>query len=228
LDGQFFDYYDRLPSSIINELLYELTTHPSSVRIASEIIMERFNTLPQNIRYLLFKIAGSEFAHISFGLTLPHYFPKLQKKTRNRLLWILNKNREGIYSVPPVICKYYDQLPLKIKNLLPQLARDKDAAGSVARSIIEHYDRLPGIVRNLLPELAKDKDSARTVAGAITYVINKLPRSLRYDMLLTLSENKDAAGSVAWILKDMWKSIPPNIKIRFSKIMDKHGMSIHS
>ncbi len=223
-----FDYYDMLPSSIVNELLYELTTHPNSVRIASEIIMQRFTTLPKNIQRLLFKIAGSKFAHISFGLTLPYHFPNLQKKTRNRLLWILNKNREGIYSVPPVICAYYDQLPLKIRNLLPQLARDKEAAGSVARSIIENYDRLPDIVTNLLPELAKDKNSARSVAGAITYVIDKLPRGLRYDLLLTLSENMDAAGSVAWILKDKWNSIPPNIKIRFSKIMDKHGMSIQS
>ena len=60
----------------------------------------------------------------------------------------------------------------------------------------------------------------------LPYVINKLPRSLRYDLLLTLSEIR-GPGSVAWILKDKWNSIPPNIKIKFSKIMDKHGMSIH-
>ena len=223
-----FDYYDRLPSSIVNELHYELTTHPSSVRIASGIIMEQFTTLPENIQRLLFKIAGSEFAHISVGLTLPNHFPNLQRKTRNRLLWILNKNPDGIYSVPPIICSYYDELPLKIKNLLPEMARNKDAAGSVARSIIEHYDQLPDMVRSLLSEMAENKDAVRSIAGAITYVINKLPRALRYDLLLSLSVSKDAAGSVAWILKDMWKSIPANIKIRFSKIMDDHGISIHS
>ena len=107
---------------------------------------------------------------------------------------IEQESRGNLSSSSCNLCVLVDQLPLKIKSLLPSAWLEiRSTAGSVARSILRSNTLIAylTVLGNYFLNWLRTRTLRDQLPVQLPYVINKLPRSLRYDLLLTLSENEE-------------------------------------
>jgi hypothetical protein len=119
---------------------------------------------------LLLKLAEKQAAwYVAYIIN--DNFDKMPGNVRNELLLKLTENkRTARYAtaddlsvpvgmnlslivgrvVPRVVAANFDKLPDNVRNLLFNLAEDKEAAVYVARAVAENFDKLPENVRNEL------------------------------------------------------------------------------
>jgi hypothetical protein len=82
-----------------------------------------------------------------------------------------------------------------VRNLLLQLADNKDAAKSVAHLIASNFNKLPENIRNLLFILANKKCAAGFLVAAAAQDYFQLSENVRDQLLLKVANNKHGAQS---------------------------------
>jgi hypothetical protein len=190
--------YDRLPENIQN-ILITLTEKEETAEKAAHAIAENYDRLPGAVQKALITLTEREETAGKAAQAIIHNYDGLPRKVQNLLITVTEKDTTARH-IARFIAYNFDYLCESVKNvLLVHLAEKKETAKTIAWIAEEHFDAIPDAVRNILIQRLSKKAGA-DAAGLLINHFDAFPHDVRTPVLLTLSQNRDAAVRVAQIV----------------------------
>jgi Mg/Co/Ni transporter MgtE len=206
---------NNISKKIFSEVLLKVSDIDEAAWNVAFFVANNFDTLPENVRNLLFTLSERYETANSVAMAVASNFDKLPENVRDILFTLSKKDEASFFSASGVawaVIQNFDALPADVKNLLFKLSENNETAGGVAMAVAENPYDLPKNVRNkLLLKLSEKDKAAWGVAEAIIENFDNLPENVR-NLLFKLSEVDKAAEGVAEAVANNFDSLPENVR----------------
>ncbi len=194
--GDFIiDNFDKIPVTIQSQILLKLSDMDEHLSSVAKFIRDSYKSyqLPEDLRNkLLIKISKKPFVASYILEYLRYNFDKLPNDVGNQLLINLSEPNLLISGDVRILC---DIIGKNFNNLLQN-------------------------VQNILFKLSESKDTAIAVAWSVTNHFNNIPKDIRNELLLKLSEsvyNESDSGLLGKVAWKFWLLKEPEKTVRFGQ-----------
>ncbi|MCK4244720.1 MAG: hypothetical protein KAX20_03750, partial [Candidatus Omnitrophica bacterium] len=206
---------NNISKKIFSEVLLKVSDIDEAAWNVAFFVANNFDTLPENVRNLLFKLSERYKTANAVAMAVASNFDKLPENVRDILFTLSKKDEASFFSASGVawaVIQNFDVLPTYVRNLLFKLAEKNETAGRVAMVVADGFYDLPKNVRNkLLLKLSEKDKAAWGVAEVIVENFDDIPKNVR-SLLFKLSEEDKAAEGVAEAVADNFDNLPENVR----------------
>jgi hypothetical protein len=219
--------YDNLPDNI-RKLLYKLADSNKTAGAAASAVNRCFDKLPPHVREGLIRRLSKHKRYDPVWIvsqTIAIYYDKLPDDIR-KLLYKLVDNNKTAGAAASAVNRCFDKLPPEQRNeMIRKLANTREV-GDVSDIITKNYGKLPDEIRKLLYKLADKRIpffglyDPWAISNAISENFDNLPLDVICELLKRLSQDKQAAFGVAYVIAENFYKLPEDIRALFFKITD--------
>jgi len=147
-------YPTRINKEIFSELLLKLSERSKIPQTIASVVAKNYDTLPEEVRRLLFKISKIDDAAYNLVWDVYINFNKLPEDVRNKLLLKLSEKDSAASGVAEVVAFYFDELPENVQNLLDHL--QKPLQQVIRDTSVEDGLLALHLISNALPKVEQD------------------------------------------------------------------------
>ena len=184
--------FNLIPSTISINILETLSIKIKPAYYVSCTMMKNYNSLPKNIKDLLFDLSKKEDFDIYVSLALENNYLELPKEIRNRLLQILSKNEDLASIILKIINKFFKVVPNKFKsNFIIKNLYNDETAYYIAEILMNHFNYMSNDFRNFLSfNLLKLDLPYESLSYTLIENFFKFPDSIK-ERIIEFFENKN-------------------------------------
>jgi len=190
-------------------------SHPSYFE-AFEIFFEEslgVNIKSSVVSRVLLRLSEIDEAAWDVGRIVEHYFDKLPNDLRNELLLRLSEKEKTSTTVAWLLANNFAKLPASLrKRLLSVLLEKPGTLRAIAWAIRYNFDSFSGDLENLLLRLSDIEEASWDVGRIVKVYFNRLPSSLRNELLLKLAKKTKSTKIAARIIANQYRDLPHEIQ----------------